>query len=59
MILARMIGNVVSTEKHREYLGYTILIVQPLNRAGKAQGQILPRARRRSGRGGRHGARGR
>ena len=31
MQIARVIGTVVSTQKHREFVAATLLIVQPLN----------------------------
>ncbi len=39
MILARVIGNVVSTEKHPHYLGRKILVVQPESPDGKPKGR--------------------
>lgn len=39
MTLARVVGNVVSTEKHPQYRGYKILIVQPLDVQGKSKGK--------------------
>lgn len=39
MILAHVLGNVVSTEKHPQYRGYKILIVQPIDPAGKPAGR--------------------
>jgi microcompartment protein CcmK/EutM len=39
MTLARVVGNVVSTEKHPQYRGYKILIVQPLDGHGKPKGK--------------------
>ncbi len=41
MILARVVGNVVSTEKHPHYRGYKILVVQPVDAAGKPKGRSL------------------
>jgi microcompartment protein CcmK/EutM len=41
MILAKVIGNVVSTHKHPHYLGEKILIVQPIDAAGKPAGKSL------------------
>ena len=34
MTLARVVGNVVSTEKHPQYRGYKILVVQPIGGDG-------------------------
>ena len=34
MILARVIGNVVATEKHPSYEGHKLLIVQPIDEKG-------------------------
>jgi microcompartment protein CcmK/EutM len=39
MILAEVVGNVVSTEKHAHYRGYKILVVQPVDPEGKAKGR--------------------
>jgi len=41
MILGKVIGNVVSTQKHKDYVGEKILIVQPIDAAGKAAGKSL------------------
>jgi ethanolamine utilization protein EutN len=41
MILGKVIGNVVSTQKHPDYVGEKILIVQPIDAAGKAAGKSL------------------
>jgi len=41
MILGKVIGNVVSTHKHEDYVGEKILIVQPIDGAGKAAGKSL------------------
>ena len=41
MILARVVGNVVSTEKHEQLVGRKLLLVQPLDGAGKAKGKAL------------------
>ncbi len=39
MILARVVGNVVSTEKHPQYRGYKILVVQPIDPGGAPKGR--------------------
>jgi microcompartment protein CcmK/EutM len=39
MILAQVIGNVVATEKHRDYAGCKILVVQPVDPEGKPKGK--------------------
>jgi len=39
MTLARVVGNVVSTEKHPQYRGYKILVVQPIGGDGKPRGR--------------------
>lgn len=31
MLIARVVGAVVSTQKHRKFVGATLLLVQPLN----------------------------
>ncbi len=41
MIIARVLGNVVSTEKHPHYRGYKILVVQPVDPEGKPKGRSL------------------
>lgn len=41
MVLARVTGNVVSTEKHPHYVGHKIMIVQPIDAAGNPQGRPL------------------
>lgn len=38
MILAKVIGTVVSTVKHPEYKGLKLLVVQPVNTDGVAAG---------------------
>jgi microcompartment protein CcmK/EutM len=39
VIIARVLGNVVSTEKHPQYRGYKILVVQPIDPQGKPKGR--------------------
>jgi microcompartment protein CcmK/EutM len=39
MIIAEVMGNVVSTEKHPHYRGHKMLIVQPVGPDGKPRGQ--------------------
>ncbi len=41
MIVARVVGNAVSTEKHPHYRGYKILVVQPVDPAGKPKGRSI------------------
>jgi len=42
MIMGKVVANVVSTEKHPHYLGYKLLIVQPIDIEGRPKGkQIL------------------
>jgi microcompartment protein CcmK/EutM len=41
MILARVIGNVVSTQKNDRYEGGRIMVVQPIDVDGSAQGSEL------------------
>ena len=41
MILARVVGTVVSTEKHPHYRGHTILVVQPVDPRGAPKGRSL------------------
>jgi len=41
MTLARVVANVVSTEKHPHYRGHKILVVQPVDPHGKPKGKSL------------------
>ena len=41
MTLARVVANVVSTEKHPHYRGLKILVVQPVDPEGKPKGKSL------------------
>lgn len=41
MILARVVGNVVATQKDERYEGGRILVVQPINPDGTAAGDEL------------------
>lgn len=41
MILGKVVANIVSTEKHAHYVGYKLLMVQPLDAAGKPGGKPL------------------
>ena len=41
MVLARVIGNVVSTQKDQRYEGGRILVVQPINPDGTKAGDEL------------------
>jgi microcompartment protein CcmK/EutM len=41
MTLARVVANVVSTEKHPHYKGRKILVVQPVDPEGKPKGKSL------------------
>jgi microcompartment protein CcmK/EutM len=41
MMLARVVANVVATEKHAHYKGRTILVVQPVGPDGTAKGRSL------------------
>ena len=41
MILARVVGNVVATQKNDRYEGGRILVVQPIDLAGKDEGGEL------------------
>ena len=41
MILAKVVANVVSTEKHPHYKGQKILVVQPVDPEGKPKGTSL------------------
>jgi microcompartment protein CcmK/EutM len=41
MIVGRVVANVVSTEKHRDYVGYKLLMVQPLDADGTPKGKAI------------------
>ncbi len=41
MILARVIGNVVSTQKNERYNGTRIMLVQPINPDGSDRGGAI------------------
>jgi len=41
VILASVVGSVVSTEKHPHYRGHKILAVQPVDPAGRPTGRIV------------------
>ena len=41
MILGRVIGNVVATQKDDKYKGKALLLVQPLSLEGKDEGDAL------------------
>jgi len=41
MVLGRVIGNVVCTMKHPALVGCKLLIVQPIDRQGRAKGRAL------------------
>jgi microcompartment protein CcmK/EutM len=41
MIIGKVVASVVSTEKHPHYMGYKLLMVQPVDPAGKAKGKPL------------------
>lgn len=41
MLIARVIGELVSTQKHRSHLGRKALIVQPLNLDGSDRGDAV------------------
>jgi len=38
MLIARVEGNVVSTRKHPSFEGWRLIICQPINKAGEAEG---------------------
>jgi microcompartment protein CcmK/EutM len=38
MLLARVEGNVVATRKHRSFEGWRLVVCQPINGAGEAEG---------------------
>ena len=39
MILAKVIGQVVSTAKHPDYIGYALLVIQPIDPTGHPTGK--------------------
>jgi microcompartment protein CcmK/EutM len=39
MILGKVIGNVVATMKHPDYVGHKMLIVQPVDQDGNPKGK--------------------
>jgi ethanolamine utilization protein EutN len=41
MQIARVVGTVVATQKHRKFQGAKLLLVQPLNLDGTARGHTL------------------
>jgi ethanolamine utilization protein EutN len=41
MILARVIGNVVATQKNERYSGARIMLVQPINPDGSDRGNVV------------------
>jgi ethanolamine utilization protein EutN len=41
MIIARVIGNVVATQKHSAHEGQKILLIQPLDLQGEATGDPI------------------
>ena len=41
MLLARVVGNVVATQKHRKFEGAKLMLVQPLNLDGTPRGATL------------------
>jgi len=41
MMLARVVANVVATEKHPHYLGRKLLVVQPIGPDGAPKGRSL------------------
>ena len=41
MIIARVVGNVVATRKHRSHEGKKILLIQPLDLEGQPEGDVI------------------
>lgn len=41
MILARVVGNVVATQKNKDLLGKKLLIIQPIDNLGKEYGSEI------------------
>ena len=48
MILCKVLGPVVSTEKHPAFAGLKLLLVQPVDEQGAAQGKSFIAADRKS-----------
>ncbi len=41
MILGKVVGNVVSSSKHRDYEGFKLLVIQPVDHTGTPKGKSL------------------
>ena len=41
MIIARVVGNVIATQKQESHEGQKILLLQPLDLAGEAWGDVI------------------
>jgi microcompartment protein CcmK/EutM len=41
MLIAKVIGNIVSTQKHKDYVGQKLFIIQPIDLEGKPYGQQM------------------
>ncbi len=41
MIIARVVGNVIATQKHADHQGKKILLVQPLDLQGQPSGDVI------------------
>ena len=41
MIIARVVGNVIATQKHPDHAGKKILLVQPLDLQGEPTGDVI------------------
>jgi microcompartment protein CcmK/EutM len=41
MILGKVVGNVVASSKHRDYAGFKLLVIQPVDHAGTPKGKSL------------------
>ncbi|MEQ9503220.1 MAG: EutN/CcmL family microcompartment protein [Deltaproteobacteria bacterium] len=41
MILGRVVGTVVASAKHPGYVGYKLMLVQPIDERGKARGDEI------------------
>ncbi len=41
MIIARVVGNVVATQKHEAHEGKKILLIQPLDLEGQPMGDVV------------------
>jgi microcompartment protein CcmK/EutM len=41
MILARVVGNIIATQKNKDYVGKNLLMIQPVDNMGKDYGSEI------------------